>query len=415
MLYEYPVRVQYLHTRGGVTVSSTDDTYLKYITIAESVSSVDSGKFVPGVYRVNPYSIVGGEPNLTDQSFSVKYERLSRGVVYHYSCEVDGAILCDAINYAKNATPIPDSASYVQLVLQKAQAKVMNADLALGETLGEYKETVNMLRSPLKSLRKFLLDDRSRNWWLLVALWRKDRKTVNRLLGRTGKASAESMSSTWLEMRYGLRPLIMLLQDVIDKVNKKRQSVWDPDKIRRAKSSMVFYRTKTYDREYAVSAVQIRCKLIVEDTYRVYASVQYRQEKAQSFLDQLGLTPRFLPETIWELSRLSFVVDWIFSIGPWLGTLRWNPNCRILGHTTGVRHTRKISAVNIRVRYYYTPASWTSIKGSSSVTYNTYHRKVDISDETSPHFTWLRTIDLFKAVDLLSLIWQFLPKKRKKK
>jgi hypothetical protein len=307
----------------------------------------------------------------------------------------------------------PTTSSYEQLALQKAKGKVGNADLELGETLGEYRETIQMLRQPLSGLKKFLLDDKSRNLRLLLALARRDKSGVNRLLGRTGKASADAMASTWLELRYGLRPLVMLVQDVIDEVEKKRLE-FDGTKIRSAKSKMSFTEFNRYDSTEDIGpyVAYVQARTLVEDEIVVTASIQYRQSEEGSLTDRLGLTPRFLPETAWNLTRLSFVVDWLFSIGPWLASLRVNPNVEILGNTVGVKVFRRITCTPIQ--WYKGTVTWQPAKGACKFYRTSYRRKTNVDVSYLPHFTFGRVIDLYKVIDSIGLIWQLALSNRRK-
>jgi len=115
---------------------------------------------------------------------------------------------------------------------------------------------------------------------------------------------------------------------------------------------------------------------------------------------------------MWELTTLSFVVDWLVSIGPWLGTLRVNPACEILGNTVGVKVESEFTIKNLRGAYNSDNATYSNIEGGTgmNLTLVQYKRSKDLQLSYLPHFTWGRTLDLFKAIDAISLIWQFLPK-----
>lgn len=428
------------------------------VTYTEGTESVNTGTFVPGVYRVNPYSAKratishahNGRGAYTIRNGLILNEHIYPGIhpsaasiigeddpvyfavspfPYPHSNPILGYQPGDQIynvryvvgdwwryrhaDLADDDVPIRDTATYKQLALQKATSKLSTADLDLGETLGEYRETIKMLKSPLSSLRKFLLDDKARNWHLFKALLAKDKRQVARLTGRTGKASADAMASTWLELRYGLRPLVMLVQDVIERIEAQKRAMLDPDKVRSARSTLLFTNEDWVWIETLYSGYPIiRSRAKVEDDYKVSASVQYKQTQTQSFLDSLGLTPRFLPETAWALTRLSFVADWFLSIGPWLGTLRINPGIEVLGNTVGVKRTRKITLVASEIRYGSDP--WRGLPGVHDdqaggdlmIEYNHYDREVDLDLSYLPQFTYGRTLDLFKAIDALSIIWQ---------
>jgi hypothetical protein len=404
----FPIRSQYTKTYLIIdhVFTDTDGTFNKYVSLNERKTSVDGGGFTPGVYRVTPYENMGGKITGKNLSFSSSYLQPYSGSFMLHEATVSGKLLAQAVETAQVQYPTPNTDSYEQLALQKAKSNVMNADLALGETIGEYRETIKMLRNPLKELRTFLVSDRMRNWRLLKALASKDKRQVHRLLGRTGLASAKTMTNTWLELRYGFRPLVGLVQDVIEKVNDVRRGVYDPDKIRSSKSSYLFTETHKVDKGYPLGSIYIRGPVTVEDKIKVNASIQYRQDRDQSFLDQLGLTPRFLPEVAWELTRLSFVVDWLFDIGAWLGSLRCSPGVEILGNTVGVLINRTVTAEGFAGRYNYYKVPWKPVGGSMKLETFQYIRRCHVDMELLPHFTWGRTLDLYKAVDAVSLIWQ---------
>jgi hypothetical protein len=324
-----------------------------------------------------------------------------------------------ALEQSSLMVPPRTSEDLSQLSLQKVYGKIRSSDLDLGEALGEYKETINMLRSPLKNLKKFLLDDRARNLRLLRALAQKDRRDVALLLGRTGYASLETMSDTWLELRYGIRPMYMLIQEIIERVNAEQRSILDPKKIRSRRSRLTFTDKTTVKPYFGIADCGMRCSATVEDVYTSVASVQYTQVSPDSVLDTLGLTPRFLPEVAWELTGCSFVWDWFFTIGPWLATLRIKPGINILGNTSGFGHQRKVTLNDLSIRFENPVTPWREIEGAlsseegqknASLT-ESYDRKVNVDLEYLPHFTWGRTLDLFKAIDSVALIWSRIDKK----
>jgi hypothetical protein len=403
------VFTQNYYVDGKLSSETIIDDVNTSVALPKWKNSIDSGCFKPGVYRVNPYSVSSGTVNsgtLEFEAYFSYYHRYGAFLEYKNTCK--GGILTELVETANGEQTTCNTDNYADLVLQKARSKIGSADLALGETLGEYRQTIKMLKEPLGQLKKFLLDDRGRNMMLLLAMVRKDRRVVNRLLGRTGKASAESLASTWLEIRYGLRPLVYLVQDVIEKVNRQQREFL-PDKIRSARSSLSFTETnRRFIDNAQYGTMKFRSWAIVEDRIYAHASVQYRQQAQASFLDQLGLTPRFLPEVLWELTKLSFVVDWLFSIGPWLATLRVNPGVEILGNSVGCRVERSVTLSGTECGTSHSQSPYKEIdNGGVKLTTSTYNREVQQNVSYLPQFTWGRTLDLFKAIDAVSLIWQF--------
>lgn len=395
----------YRSTSGGVGTSLQYDT---------GKVSVDSGKFVPGEYRINPYSVKGGMVSVTeDQACEIWSPPFYYGgrnpLVVQRSYTTGNWMSANLIRKALDRTPAPNGSVYKQLALQKARSKVANADLELGETLGEYKETIQMLRNPLSNLRKHLVDDRSRNLNLLKAFAKKDKRQINRLMGRTGKASAKTAASTWLEVRYGLRPLIGLVQDAVDLVNNKRNQVFDPTKIRSARTMLNFPSISTSLEQTDSRDFSCRSNVIVEQNVQATASVQYTSEYEDNLFDRLGLSPQFLPETLWNLTRASFIVDWIFTVGPWLGSLRYNPGVKILGNTVGIKTTRKATTEVIEIANTGVN-NWTKAPCKAHGNFYSseqYVREVNVDLSYLPHFTWGRTLDIYKAVDAALIAWQF--------
>jgi hypothetical protein len=391
--------------------------------------SVDTGSFIPGQYRVNPYSIADGVDLGTLTAGLVERGKYSATWYWNNYC-FNGAPTSRHIKYALEKISLPGTDSYKQLALQKAVGKVGAADLALGEDIGEIRETIHMLRDPLSSLKKFLLDDKARNLRLLKALATVGTKPLNGahhkfllneirvLKPRTGMAAADAITSTWLELRYGLRPLCYLVLDVIEKICSKSYDVWDAHKVRSVRSGLTFNEPKIdyYLETQLYGNLHLRGPVTVEDVVRVHASVQYRQSADTSTLDQLGLTPRHLPEVAWELTRLSYVVDWLFSIGPWLASLRIKPNIQILGNTVSAKIERTIRVDRPGAGDISYPETWSEVvfhrpDGSEQrihdkVGYNSFDRECNVGMSYLPHFTWGRVLDLFKVLDSISLIWQ---------
>lgn len=442
------------------------------LQVVEGKTSVVSGVFIPGIYRVNPYSVKGGRFRVShngrgaffkgedeytgDSQYYTVSQFIWPGIhtlhdpliaandpcyfvtkAFENTCYKDAGgyyvgdvyyqcafVVGDWWRYrlasmASDEVTPHEAADYEQLALQKAHGKVATADLELGESIGEYRETIKMLRSPLSSLKKFLLDDRSRNLNLLKALAGRDWNSVARLSGRTGMASVDAAASTWLELRYGLRPLVSLIQDVIDRIDAQQREILDPDRIRSSRSKLTFPVERWVSPSYDLSGTFIRSRVKVEDVYTATASVQYKQTETQGALDLLGLTPRFLPEVAWQLTTLSFVWDWIFTIGPWLATLRINPGVEILGNTVGFKHERKVTMVATEMKLVKATTAYSipwkplvgvhdgARGGDLMLQTSSYDRKVDLDLSYLPHFTWGRTFDLYKVIDSISLIWQF--------
>lgn len=289
----------------------------------------------------------------------------------------------------------------------KARGNIRKADLELGEVIGELRETITMLTNPLSQLRKFLRSGNSRNLTAIKNLQRFLK--TGTWIGATGKDAAKAATSTWLEVRYGLRPLLYLIGDLIEMAKAKEDWLFDPKKIRTARSHQDGISESKFSGVDLtnVGSFSFYGDLSIVDKYTAYASVQYRQTRPVEGLENFGLTPRFWPEVAWELTRLSFVVDWIVTIGPWLATLRYKPEVQVLGNTVGQKLERTVSfkATSFHTGYEWgTPDKSCDLGGKYTLT--RYDREVDRDPLNFPLLKLGNTLGLFRAIDSVALILQ---------
>lgn len=325
-----------------------EKNYSQSLSETQSKVSFDTGKFQPGIYRVNPYAVSRQVYRLNN--LNVTQTWTASGWTYTHSDQ--GFLGLKAAATIPSLTLPNSTSSLKERALQKALAKLGKSDVGLGENLGELRETIEMLRSPFKGLRDFLFNRNYHNLGLLQKIehysnsgeWVGPRKLGTKgLCLLEGRKAAEVAMSSWLELRYGLMPLVYTIEDIMELVKEKVVAL-DPQRIRSARAREKLTETsKSTVPRYGYYKFLYDTTLQVEDTYTAYASVQYRQKEPFGDLSKLGLSPRFLPELVWELTRLSFVVDWWFSIGDFLGSLRIIPEIEILGNTVGVKVDRRVS------------------------------------------------------------------------
>jgi len=408
--YGHRTLFQLLYANTGQVVLSNYTTKTTVMNEIDVKESVDTGKFVPGVYRVNPYRRKQVYWKVLQQT--VKREYTPAGS-YKYRVEYVGYPTSEALLYWMNSNdPVTLTEPRKQLALQKAYGKLGSADLALGEDIGELRETIQMLKSPLKALRDFIVNARGRRKVLLDALADRKRNFAAEISARGDMEAIEAAMSTWLEIRYGLRPLVGLVQDAIKKIAEKEAKIFDPNMVRSVKSTLEFPDTSgVAPFEWRNGNIWFKISGRVDEMIRVHASVQYKQSKPLGPLDQWGLTPRFIPETAWQLGRATFVADWIFSIGPWLESLRVNPDITVLGNTVGTLVSRTYSTTGHQARYNNTACQYEPFNDEAEVTAFEFRREVNVDLSYLPHFTYGRTLDLWKELDSVALIWQSLPKR----
>lgn len=293
-----------------------------------------AGRFTKGTFRVLPYSVESIEYGsaVPDTLVTSTYREMG------YNCKRTWkGPLALTVPFTWEYVTFPsDYASLQKTAVQAAFAKLGSKKLGGGENLGELKETLAMLRSPFKSLRDFVLGSPKR--------FIKDKETFLDFLRTFGKktkrhssATLKTASDTWLEYRYGLMPLLYTIEDIMKLVEAELDK-YDPRRIYTVRSKRKTTVRRVFDFGYSpLFEFKFTRRMVVDTAVRATGIVYFRQLKPLPTLPKLGLGLRNLPETAWELTRLSFVIDWILSIGPWLESLRFNPEIEILGSSVSTR------------------------------------------------------------------------------
>jgi hypothetical protein len=393
------------YTRDGRIINPYDGVSAVRIDEHRHKQSVDDGGFTPGKYRVNPYSV--GKETIEIPSHDVFTSELDSSGRTEYVRTVSGPIGAGFFTDAAISYSFDTSFNFGNLpqqVLQRAVAKVAEAKIGAGENILELKETLNTLRSPFKQFREFLESADHRRLGLLNKLlhYRKSGKWVGSV-GLTGKDAAAAAAGAWMELRFGLRPLMYSIQDIIDLANAQA-SVFDKNKIRSAGSHLRETNQQRADVVSSAGGVTFKATLQMTDIYDAFASVQYKQEFDTPTWDEIGASPRFWPELFWEMTRASFAVDWWFSVGNWLGSFRVKPGFTILGNTVGEKVTRTVTGKTSATRQPLGTYEPSSLDLGSRVTKN-YDRLVNQSLPLTPLLT-MHLPDLYETVDSLSLILQ---------
>lgn len=220
---------------------------------------------------------------------------------------------------------ISDARLYtLQQAYSRASSASFNGSLFGAEAL----KTARMIAKPMKSALSLIRKVKSKRLKLLA-------KGVN---------PTKALSGAWLEYRYGWKPLMLDLHDLV-------QGLYTEPRI----PHEVLVARAGYDRTYS-STVPWRNDIQPNDIAfggttsmdfqaRVRSSVRYRidDESYGTFLTQsVGLGLDTLPATIWELVPFSFVADWFMGFGQWIDTIVPKPYIKILSNSSSVRSTRRL-------------------------------------------------------------------------
>lgn len=362
----------------------------------QSISALNNaGKFVPGVFRVNPvvlekFTCLGTPARSTGTDIYLTNKGTING---HVAAHIMGAcgMLPSSSNWwyytQWNSTAAGHS-------LQKAYASMNEAALDVGVMLGELRETLAGLVNPLTALRKYA-------------------NLANRLSKRgkrpKGSDTLNMLSGSWLEWRYGIQPLILSIQDIIEHVQSQALAL--QGKLLRKGGKVKF------EKNYSVSGVTYPgfyylygdVNINVKTKYR--SVVFYNVTRPLSWQETYGMDLGSLPGIAWELATLSFVWDWFFSVGSWLGSLKTSDARTVLGSTTSQKSTVVAIAKPTKIRFYNSVDSKCS-GGELQITYEKLDRRINQPLPLGPVVN-REALSLKRQVDALTLLWQSMPKIRR--
>lgn len=223
--------------------------------------------------------------------------------------------------------------------------KIKGEDWNLSTFLGELPETIQYFRKTINSAVDFYR-----------AVKRGDlagvKRAAKRALRRAGKDPRRELhrrggqaADKWLEWRYAISPLVYDLDDALKVLYGKRNTIITR---RSAGGASGQSRQVISERERLVS---------LEAKWQSRCVAYYRVSPSAEAFKKLGLIN--LAATLWELTPLSFVVDWLIPIGRYVGTLDAMMGVSVLSSTRSVSSFEKDERVQWGTNFSYTPYSYT--------------------------------------------------------
>lgn len=304
-------------------MSSVKTTYTPETIYSESITMTD---FV----TENFHSLVkqGKIVNNTMTSSRVRVDNvLTSGTVW----SIDGCTKLDVMgDYARGCGVLYLSAptgmssdidSMAKTASTKSVANVSSAEINLPAIIGELTETKEMLAKTLRSVWR--LGDTLEHFGRLIRYGSS--KNLKKPLTKRERYKNYylALENFWMELRMGWRPFIYQCVELHNMVQK--QKTYPPRQTFRGKTTREFshsdYKTVKGARTYVF-------KRTYSNTVTVRAGTM-AQKRAFGFPDTYGLTK--LPQAIWELTTLSWAVDYFFNVGDaiaaYVPDTLWEPLC----------------------------------------------------------------------------------------
>lgn len=231
--------------------------------------------------------------------------------------------------------------------LLKAQAKVYSADIQANEYLVEWKQVVNLLKDPLRTVLKFhrVLERWTRHdAWIYVPKSRKrhfdggvltlktptggqlmSMRTKRELsLKEASSSLIAEASNRWLQYRYGIAPLVQDITSVM--------AMWVDGSFHKQPELLSKEARYTVEKIRNVSEYTTHDTVftyifkVVETKGEFYASKQWfklLEDAPASY--KLGLHPSQFLNVWWNATPWSFVADWVVNLDDWMTAQRSVP------------------------------------------------------------------------------------------
>lgn len=303
---------------------------------------------------------------------------------------------------AANVMP-PDSWNQDAAVaaLIKAYEDVVAMEVGIGLIWAEAAETASFLKNPVAQLSKLYKE------WFKAAKY----ASLARRYGGYSKAALEALSSSWLSFRYGIVPLVMDIQSILDVTS----SLLNTEKLYRAKgrSPVVTLGSSSKVIKYSIVGItmewdQKTTKEVVANA-RVYFKVTNSATKLSLMLDKLGLSPHMVPSLIYEKIPYSFVLDWVVNVGDWLAAVTPKSNYETIANCVTCKTVTTIERTSRSVVDTY-KNSYPRCASKMVSTTEVVDRQVDLPFPSLPPVV-VNLRDFRRVIDAIFLVWQRLPKR----
>jgi hypothetical protein len=304
----------------------------------------------------------------------------------------------------------------------RAYAKLDRCQVQGSVTAAESKETLQMLR--LRKLAKLCLKPSRALHDMAKSILQETRRF--RKLGKLNKTQSfiDTLNSMWMEGRYGWRPLVGEIAAYRDLLHEGIRRY--DESINRVKATEFVERvtprtTRNVELEQYVAGKRAIISFSIEYDFkyvdRYTTIIYYRTRELKPLLEKaaaLGLTIGDIPSHIYETIPLSFVADWFVDIGGWLSAVKPKPGIDVIDTMMIYHRHAELEHFNFygRVTFVY-PPSW-SWDEKPDYKVDTLYR--DTAPKLSARPTLNPgTLDLFRKLDSLALIWQKIPNLMRKK
>lgn len=287
--------------------------------------------------------------------------------------------------------------------LGRMNANLRDQKMNLLEDLAEGPKTLKMIADGANTINK-----------ALKQLKKGNMKGVSQILGLSsvpkGARKGRSISSNWLEFRYGWMPILYESYGAVELLQKK----WKGKKIiyhvhssgmSEKVSYSKTYNTNGYSGQYDSCRIRYNIHFNSKATWK--CSLSYVYEITNPTLEiatGLGLTNPLL--TAWELMTLTFVVDWFLNVSDVLSQLDAWTGRRFLGGCSTMKLNEDVSRTSEFVQTSSTTYRLNSFKSARGWARNEQVLRTVLSQTPTLGLVLRPQLNMKRLLDAVSLMKQ---------
>jgi len=206
--------------------------------------------------------------------------------------------------------------------LVKTLNKLKEQDIHLGNFLAEGKQVIDMFAGHTRTIANQVRKFREGNPTAFYDARRWQQ-------GGLGRHLWCKIPGSWLELQYGWKPL---MSDIYGGIHHLVRTA-------RGSQAIVEVRAASKDQTEILGPVHTgidgwKSQIAWQNEQKVHHGLKYKIVNPKlAELSSLGLINP--AEIVWEVTRFSFIVDWVLPVGPWLSSLTADVGMEFLsGHQT---------------------------------------------------------------------------------
>jgi hypothetical protein len=387
------------------TVDGVTTPFSSHVSLAHAKSESIRDVVTPGFYRrINNGDVINNPCNINiseNISGGGSYNAVGTGPNDGKSYATFGGSITSyhmSNHSMQHITVITDDdiASRIALTKLRALAAVDSTPFAFGEDMLEIRETLRFLRDPLYTLRN--IAERMRKFYRS-----RTRKGIN---------SQKAFADMWLEYRFAVSPLVQSAMSIIEAYNDttskrpKRRTArgFSTHTDETSDSAIGYYTPSIYDEFSRKGKV----------TVDIHSGILYEVSNPVNDMNfRLGLRLKDIPETLWNIVPLSFMVDRLVDISSSISGFvnLVDPSVTILAGWTRVKtESEKEIQFNAQTNPNWSVQVSGDVVKEKSFSYDRSPWNPSVADLV-PSFTPDNLVsDVTKTLDLLQLMrnrWKF--------